>query len=220
MNCFQPKEIETMNIEALISMSARIVFTHKLVYAHFSFRLFNVMHTCYNCECPKSLSFQLLMPIAPIGFIYVNSKATILFIYFSCITNWFRGQTRPHYNMHWLIYPFKAHFFYGWCSLCNFWNLIEIYHRPHYNVNLQGISVGDTTLQLPTSTFNTGDNKGTIIDSGTTLAYLPGTVYKTLLDAVWKLIYESIFVVKSNLWPPDDVFLINFRYLISIKIWS
>ncbi|OQU84932.1 hypothetical protein SORBI_3004G144500 [Sorghum bicolor] len=55
----------------------------------------------------------------------------------------------------------------------------------HYNVNLQGISVGGATLQLPSSTFDSGDSKGTIIDSGTTLAYLPREVYRTLLTAVF-----------------------------------
>ena len=64
---------------------------------------------------------------------------------------------------------------------------IEIYHRTHYNVNLQGISVAGATLQLPSSTFDSGDSKGTIIDSGTTLAYLPKEVYRTLLTAVWEL---------------------------------
>ncbi|XP_066327362.1 aspartic proteinase 36-like [Miscanthus floridulus] len=55
----------------------------------------------------------------------------------------------------------------------------------HYNVNLQGISVAGATLQLPSNTFDSGDNKGTIIDSGTTLAYLPREVYRTLLTAVF-----------------------------------
>ncbi|KAL5665386.1 hypothetical protein ACJX0J_025494, partial [Zea mays] len=62
----------------------------------------------------------------------------------------------------------------------------QIYHRTSYNVNLQGISVGGATLQLPTSTFGSGGSKGTtIIDSGTTLAYLPREVYRTLLAAVF-----------------------------------
>ncbi|KAK8462160.1 hypothetical protein SEVIR_1G160600v4 [Setaria viridis] len=56
---------------------------------------------------------------------------------------------------------------------------------PHYNVNLKGIAVGGATLQLPTNTFDSGRNKGTIIDSGTTLAYLPEAVYKTLMSAVF-----------------------------------
>ncbi|AQK52643.1 Eukaryotic aspartyl protease family protein [Zea mays] len=64
-------------------------------------------------------------------------------------------------------------------------------NATHYNVNLQGISVGGATLQLPTSTFDSGDSKGTIIDSGTTLAYLPREVYRTLLTAVWELLHET-----------------------------
>jgi hypothetical protein len=58
-------------------------------------------------------------------------------------------------------------------------------NMPHYNVNLEGISVGGATLQLPTNTFDSGENKGTIIDSGTTLAYLPEEVHKTLMAAVF-----------------------------------
>ena len=77
----------------------------------------------------------------------------------------------------------------------------EIYHRPHYNVNLEGISVGGATLQLPTNIFDSGENKGTIIDSGTTLAYLPEEVHKTLMAAVRKHLSEPIFVVKNNLCP-------------------
>ncbi|WVZ75419.1 hypothetical protein U9M48_023470 [Paspalum notatum var. saurae] len=66
-------------------------------------------------------------------------------------------------------------------------------NMPHYNVNLEGISVGGATLQLPTSTFDTGDNQGTIIDSGTTLAYLPEAVYKTLLSAVFNKYQDMAF---------------------------
>ncbi|KAL6841984.1 hypothetical protein ACP4OV_028184 [Aristida adscensionis] len=57
---------------------------------------------------------------------------------------------------------------------------------PHYNVNLKSITVGGATLQLPTNTFNTGESKGTIIDSGTTLTYLPEAVYKTMMSAVFE----------------------------------
>ena len=60
--------------------------------------------------------------------------------------------------------------------------------RPHYNVNLEAIDVGGTTLQLPTNIFDIGESKGTIIDSGTTLAYLPEVVYKAILSEVCKLL--------------------------------
>ncbi|XP_058093581.1 aspartic proteinase 36-like isoform X2 [Magnolia sinica] len=57
-------------------------------------------------------------------------------------------------------------------------------NQPHYNVNLKAIEVGNTVLNLPTDVFESGDRKGTIIDSGTTLAYLPDAVYTPLVDAI------------------------------------
>lgn len=57
-------------------------------------------------------------------------------------------------------------------------------YRPHYNVNMKSIDVGGEFLQVPTDIFENGENRGTIIDSGTTLAYLPEAVYKPLLDKV------------------------------------
>lgn len=57
---------------------------------------------------------------------------------------------------------------------------------PHYNVVLKTIDVGGSTLQLPTNIFDIGGgSRGTIIDSGTTLAYLPEVVYKAVLSAVF-----------------------------------
>ncbi|KAI4971172.1 hypothetical protein ZWY2020_002086 [Hordeum vulgare] len=57
--------------------------------------------------------------------------------------------------------------------------------RPHYNVNLEAIDVGGVKLQLPTNIFDIGESKGTIIDSGTTLAYLPGVVYNAIMSKVF-----------------------------------
>nr|DAD37169.1 TPA_asm: hypothetical protein HUJ06_007810 [Nelumbo nucifera] len=57
-------------------------------------------------------------------------------------------------------------------------------NQPHYNVNLKAIEVGGAVLQLPTDVFDTGDRKGTIIDSGTTLAYLPELVYNPLITQI------------------------------------
>ena len=53
--------------------------------------------------------------------------------------------------------------------------------RPHYNVNMKSIDVGGTALPLPSHIFETGEKKGTIIDSGTTLTYLPELVYKDVM---------------------------------------
>lgn len=44
--------------------------------------------------------------------------------------------------------------------------------------------MGGDVLQLPTDVFDAGDQKGTIIDSGTTLAYLPAEVYDPMLKKV------------------------------------
>ncbi|RZC47315.1 hypothetical protein C5167_040272 [Papaver somniferum] len=55
----------------------------------------------------------------------------------------------------------------------------------HYNVNLESVQVGNTVLNVPTQAFEVG--KGTIIDSGTTLAYFPGVI----LDPLRRLILTS-----------------------------
>ncbi|CAI9265977.1 unnamed protein product [Lactuca saligna] len=56
--------------------------------------------------------------------------------------------------------------------------------RGHYNVELKAIQVGNDVLQLPKDMFGVGTNQGTIIDSGTTLAYLPDFVYKQLINKI------------------------------------
>ncbi|XP_042440454.1 aspartic proteinase 39-like isoform X2 [Zingiber officinale] len=57
--------------------------------------------------------------------------------------------------------------------------------QPHYNVNMKGIGVGGAFLQLPTYLFDTGDGKGTIIDSGTTMTYLPDEAYQAVMKAIF-----------------------------------
>nr|GEZ65441.1 aspartic proteinase-like protein 2 [Tanacetum cinerariifolium] len=51
-----------------------------------------------------------------------------------------------------------------------------------YNVKLKAIEVAGDVLQLPTNIFDVREKRGTIIDSGTTLAYLPDMVYKQVLE--------------------------------------
>ncbi|KAK6156461.1 hypothetical protein DH2020_010709 [Rehmannia glutinosa] len=55
-------------------------------------------------------------------------------------------------------------------------------NAQHYNVILKVVEVGGQFLNLPTDVFDTGSSRGTIIDSGTTLAYLPSEVYQQLMD--------------------------------------
>ena len=57
-------------------------------------------------------------------------------------------------------------------------------YRPHYNINMTAVQVGRDFLNLPTDIVGVGDRKGTIIDSGTTLAYLPEMVYEPLVSKV------------------------------------
>ncbi|GMP51711.1 hypothetical protein CsSME_00017840 [Camellia sinensis var. sinensis] len=57
-------------------------------------------------------------------------------------------------------------------------------NQPHYNVNMTAVEVGRDFLNLPTDVFEIGDKKGTIIDSGTTLAYLPELIYEPLVTKI------------------------------------
>lgn len=66
--------------------------------------------------------------------------------------------------------------FADYCSL--------YYDRPHYNVLLEDVKVGDDVLDLPTGLFDFGSNRGTIIDSGTTLAYLTDDLYNQVIKKV------------------------------------
>ncbi|KAK9063072.1 hypothetical protein SSX86_016942 [Deinandra increscens subsp. villosa] len=56
--------------------------------------------------------------------------------------------------------------------------------EAHYNVELKDIEVGGEVLQLPTDIFDVGEKRGTIIDSGTTLTYLPDLVYKQVIEKI------------------------------------
>ncbi|KAG7575741.1 Xylanase inhibitor C-terminal [Arabidopsis thaliana x Arabidopsis arenosa] len=54
----------------------------------------------------------------------------------------------------------------------------------HYSVNLNAIEVGNSVLKLSSDAFDSGDDKGVIIDSGTTLVYLPDAVYNPLMNQI------------------------------------
>jgi len=57
-------------------------------------------------------------------------------------------------------------------------------NQPHYNVNMTSVQVGHIKLNISKEVFEAGDRKGTIIDSGTTLAYLPEMVYEPLVSKI------------------------------------
>ncbi|XP_076930435.1 aspartic proteinase 36-like [Bidens hawaiensis] len=68
-----------------------------------------------------------------------------------------------------------------------------IQSQPHYNVNLESISVNGQTLPLDPSLFalSDDDHGGTIIDSGTTLAYLAKDALKPFVDAISQSVSQS-----------------------------
>lgn len=69
-------------------------------------------------------------------------------------------------------------------EVLNFLHCLQLFHRAHYSVNLNAIEVGNSVLELSSNAFDSGDDKGVIIDSGTTLVYLPDAVYNPLLNEV------------------------------------
>ncbi|CAJ1955832.1 unnamed protein product [Sphenostylis stenocarpa] len=70
--------------------------------------------------------------------------------------------------------------------------------QPHYNLNLQSISVNGQTLQIDSSVFATSNNRGTIVDSGTTLAYLAEEAYDPFVNAITATIPQSVRTVVSK----------------------
>ncbi|KAI3461348.1 hypothetical protein Pfo_018011 [Paulownia fortunei] len=64
--------------------------------------------------------------------------------------------------------------------------------QPHYNVNLQSIAVNGQILPIDSSVFATSNNRGTIIDSGTTLAYLAEEAYDPFVNAILQTVSQSV----------------------------
>uniref|UniRef100_A0A2P2LM60 Aspartic proteinase-like protein 2 isoform X1 n=1 Tax=Rhizophora mucronata TaxID=61149 RepID=A0A2P2LM60_RHIMU len=56
--------------------------------------------------------------------------------------------------------------------------------QPHYTLYLQSIAVNGQLLPIDPAAFSTSNNQGTIIDTGTTLAYLVEEAYDPLVSAV------------------------------------
>ncbi|XAR60069.1 Nepenthesin [Bertholletia excelsa] len=70
--------------------------------------------------------------------------------------------------------------------------------QPHYNLNLQSISVNGQILGIDQSVFATSSNRGTIVDSGTTLAYLAEGAYDTFVSAITAFVSQSANPVLSK----------------------
>jgi hypothetical protein len=60
-----------------------------------------------------------------------------------------------------------------------------VQNQPHYSVNMTAIAVGHQFLNLSANSSKAmGDKRETIIDSGTTLAYLPLAIYNQLVAKI------------------------------------
>ncbi|KAF5447601.1 hypothetical protein F2P56_033141 [Juglans regia] len=70
--------------------------------------------------------------------------------------------------------------------------------QPHYNLNLQSISVNGQTLSIDPEVFATSSNRGTIVDSGTTLAYLAEEAYNPFVGAITSVVSQSAQPVLSK----------------------
>ncbi|KAG4974366.1 hypothetical protein AAZX31_11G165500 [Glycine max] len=70
--------------------------------------------------------------------------------------------------------------------------------QPHYNLNLQSISVNGQIVRIAPSVFATSNNRGTIVDSGTTLAYLAEEAYNPFVIAIAAVIPQSVRSVLSR----------------------
>ncbi|XP_022752630.1 aspartic proteinase-like protein 2 [Durio zibethinus] len=70
--------------------------------------------------------------------------------------------------------------------------------QPHYNLNLLSISVGGKVLSINPSVFSTSNNQGTIVDSGTTLAYLADEAYDAFVNAITNTVSQTASPYVSN----------------------
>ncbi|XP_015882064.2 aspartic proteinase 36 isoform X2 [Ziziphus jujuba] len=70
--------------------------------------------------------------------------------------------------------------------------------QPHYNLNLESITVSGEKLPIDPSVFATSGSQGTIVDSGTTLAYLAEGAYNSLMDAISNAVSQYANPVVSH----------------------
>ncbi|KAJ6841131.1 aspartic proteinase-like protein 2 [Iris pallida] len=72
--------------------------------------------------------------------------------------------------------------------------------QPHYNVDLKSIAVNGQILDIDPSMFSISSSEGTIIDSGTTLAYLTEAAFDPFVAAIANSLSPSVkeFDYKGN----------------------
>ncbi|KAI4364235.1 hypothetical protein MLD38_020356 [Melastoma candidum] len=70
--------------------------------------------------------------------------------------------------------------------------------QPHYNLNLQSISINGQPLPIDPSVFATSTNRGTIVDSGTTLTYLVQDAFDPFVNAITNMVSQSASPIISK----------------------
>lgn len=70
--------------------------------------------------------------------------------------------------------------------------------QPHYNLYLQSIAVNGQLLPINSKVFETSTNRGTIVDSGTTLTYLVEEAYDPFVNAVTAAASQFVTPTVSN----------------------
>ncbi|KAK3162109.1 hypothetical protein QOZ80_1BG0085620 [Eleusine coracana subsp. coracana] len=70
--------------------------------------------------------------------------------------------------------------------------------QPHYNLNLESIAVSGQKLPIDNSLFATSNTQGTIVDSGTTLAYLADGAYDPFVSAITAAVSPSVRSIVSK----------------------
>ncbi|XP_055836250.1 aspartic proteinase 36-like isoform X1 [Solanum dulcamara] len=72
--------------------------------------------------------------------------------------------------------------------------------QPHYNLNLESIALNGQTLAISPQVFETSSNRGTIVDSGTTLAYLAEEAYEIFVNSVSQAVSQNVrpLVARGN----------------------
>ncbi|CAN6561861.1 unnamed protein product [Malus baccata var. baccata] len=73
-----------------------------------------------------------------------------------------------------------------------------VQNQPHYNLNMKNIAVNGQILDIASSVFATSDTQGTIVDSGTTLAYLAENAYDPFVNAITSAVSQSVTPVTSQ----------------------
>ncbi|KAF9598342.1 hypothetical protein IFM89_027049 [Coptis chinensis] len=98
--------------------------------------------------------------------------------------------------------------------------------QPHYNLNLQSIAVNGQIVPVDPAVYQTSRNRGTIVDSGTTLAYLAEEAYDPFrqcckllrVDEVLPLVTFNFAGGASLVLKPQD-YLIQQGYVDGAALW-